>query len=175
MNKVSQCKAPDNSLLNRYDKNGDYTDCYRINVSRDISFNRFMTSFYTTKLFRIERFILKWIARKPSSDGQLINLIEGRSKNFSAWHIEDRCENQILLCDFQNKTRSWLMIEKIPDSDDYKTRLYFGSAVVASNKDGKKSFGLFFNWAFKLLFKFHHFYSIALLSAAKSSLNKNII
>ena len=88
----------------------------------------------------------------------------GKTNTFAAWTLEDRCENQILLCDYLEKTRSWLMIEARQVENISHTRLYFGSAVVKENNN--RPFGT----VFKLLSVFHKWYSVALLTAAKNSL-----
>jgi hypothetical protein len=90
-------------------------------------------------------------------------------ETFSAWSVEDRCKNQLLMCDFKNKTQSWLMIESIESKDGKRTRLYFGSVVVADKnlKLGQSVLGV----GFKTLHWFHLSYSHILLFSAKLRLN----
>ncbi len=66
--------------------------------------------FYTTLLFKLERFILKWTVSKSSTDAQARQLSDGEIEQFAAWHVEGRNENEILMCDFGGRTRSWLMV-----------------------------------------------------------------
>jgi DNA-binding transcriptional LysR family regulator len=80
--------------------------------------------------------------------------------------IEDRAPNQLLLCDFQHRTRSWLMVASI-ESGDAGTRLYFGSAVVpVRRRSGEAALG----FTFSALLGFHKLCSRILLRAARSRL-----
>lgn len=81
-------------------------------------------------------------------------------EQFAAWTVEARGENEILLCDFLSRTRSWLMVEKAGD----ETKLYFGSAVVPQKRGG----GL--GAISVLLLGFHQIYSVLLLYFAKRKL-----
>jgi hypothetical protein len=161
---------PPDALLLRYQKAGFYTDCYAIEVPITVSFEQFVLAFYSTKLFRLERFILKWGVSRPSTDMELAHLASGDGNSFAAWSVEDRVDKQLLLCDFQGRTRSWLMITGVDSGSTARTKLYFGSAVVPvlNRQTGEQQLGL----AFKALLGFHKLYSVALLSAAARSLLK---
>ncbi|PCJ47627.1 MAG: hypothetical protein COA74_10845 [Gammaproteobacteria bacterium] len=170
---VKQGKLPEESLLDFYTEKG-HTDCYFTDVNYHLSFDQFVTAFYTTRLFRLERLILKLLVNKPSSDQQITELLEGKSNLFAAWSMEKRVHNQLLMCDFQKRTRSWFQIKSI---DNSITRLYFGSAVVERTKGvkvNKPNLGV----VFKAMLGFHKLYSILLLYSAKKrlirSLSKNI-
>ena len=154
---------PEAALLQRYKRNGSYTDCYFMDMPRHIDMSEYIFAFYTTPLFKIERTILALIGR-PSTDEDAHNLAQGHDAPFAAWSIEGRASNQLLLCDFLGRTRSWLMVELRQSS----TRLYFGSAVVPKSKraTGKASFG----FAFHALFGFHRLYTKALMRAARLKL-----
>ena len=118
----------------------------------------------------MERFILKWLVAKPSTDFQANQLANREIDEFAAWHVESRTEKQILLCDFQQKTRSWLMVEPIEVHGKAFTRLYFGSAVIPFKKVADGDYRLGFG--FQLLSVFHKLYSRLLLAAAKLRLKK---
>jgi len=91
-------------------------------------------------------------------------LAQGRRDGFAAWTVEARATDQILLSDFQGRTRSWLMMELLADGG---TRLLFGSAIVPTQAaDGERRIG----WGFRALGRFHHFYSLALLASARRRL-----
>jgi len=107
---IERCPLPHNALLKKYDRPGVYADCYRTDVIGAVTHKEYVGSFYTTSLFKLERTILRWAVSKPSSDIQAIQLADGSTDTFAAWHVEDRCENQLLLCDFRGRTRSWLMV-----------------------------------------------------------------
>ncbi|MCP4768437.1 MAG: hypothetical protein GY875_19495 [Gammaproteobacteria bacterium] len=155
-------------MLNKYDYAGVYTDCYRTDVIGVVTHKEFVASFYTTLLFKLERIILKWVVSKPSSDIQAIQLADGSTDTFAAWQVEDRCKNQLLLSDFQGRTRSWLMVAPVDIEGIRKTRLFFGSAVTPTRdaKTGKTSLG----FGFSMLLGFHKLYSVLLLYSAKSNL-----
>jgi hypothetical protein len=157
---IRPCKLPDAALLRRYTEAGAYTDCYGITVARDLDHARFVEAFYTTWLFKLERAILAVAVRKPSSDAEARALARGETETFAAWRVEARAIDQLLLCDYQGRTRSWLMREGV----DGGTRLYFGSAVVP--RAGTRSMG----GGFSALLGFHKLYSRALLRAAVTKL-----
>lgn len=163
---IKTCPVPANTLLDRYSTNGAYTDCYWTEVPGEISFPEYIFTFYTTPLFKLERSILKLFVAKPSTDIQARQLANGVSKNFAAWYVEDRNEDQMLLCDFIGRTRSWLKVAALSTAGDVGTRLYFGSAVVreCSPKTGKLSLG----FGYQALLGYHKVYSVLLLYAAKS-------
>jgi hypothetical protein len=162
---IEPCQLPDGALLSTYIQKGAYTDCYKTEIPKTVTHAQYVNAFYTTSIFKLERLILKWAVSRPSSDAQATQLAEGAIDTFSAWSVEKRCKNQLLMCDFQGRTRSWLMIELVENGSDTQTRLYFGSAVVPAKnkKTGKSSFGM----GFYALLGFHKIYSIVLLYSAK--------
>ena len=165
--KVKQTELPPESLLNRYKESKDFTDCYRIDLEQKIDFKDYVYAFYTSWLFKLERFVLKWLVNKPSTDEGVQLLALGEVKKFAAWSVEARAENQLLLCDYQGQTRSWL---RVIEQDDGVTSIYFGSAVVY--KRDNKGRTIEFNQVFKFISLFHHIYSKALLSCAAKKLLK---
>ena len=152
---VRPAALPDDALLQVHARNGSYTDCYATDVPRTVSHAQYVEAFYTTWVFKLERFILKWVVRKPSTDEQARQLAAGSLDRFAAWSVEQRANNQLLMCDFLGRTRSWLMVTPLGAD----TRLYFGSAVV---KRGPAGIGR----SYRLLMGFHRLYSRVLLSAA---------
>ena len=165
---IESCDIPDDALLSKYLKDDTYTDCYRTDIPNTVTHAQYVIAFYTTLIFKLERLILKSAVSRPCTDAQVAQLATGTIDDFAAWHVEGRCENQLLLCDFKGRTRSWLMVVPIVDDNDVRTRLYFGSAVVpvVNPKTGKSSLG----FVFRSLLGFHKFYSVVLLYAAKSRL-----
>ena len=163
---ILPCPLPDVSLLNRYRlQQGAYTDCYSTEIARSVSQAEFVEAFYTTWVFKLERAILKWAVTKPSTDAQATLLAQGSLDAFSAWTVEDRRQDQLLLCDLHGRTRSWLMAAPVKSGGG--TRLYFGSAVVAAK--GSES-GTDIGSGFRLLLGFHKIYSRVLLRAAVNRL-----
>ena len=121
-----------------------------------------MTAFYTTWLFRLERWILRFAVARPSTDEEARQLARGERAAFAAWSVEARATDQLLMCDFTGRTRSWLMVA--PAAGASGTRLYFGSAVVPVRdpKTGETGLGPVHG----PLIGFHKVYSRMLLRAA---------
>ena len=166
MNDIAPRSMPEHALLARYAGKGGYADCYVTEIPGNFSHAEFVAAFYTTWLFKLERAILKFFVRRPSTDGEAQQLARGQRESFAAWTVEARAPNQLLLCDFLGSTRSWLMVESRADGG--ATRLYFGSAVVprVDTRTGEKKLGA----SFRALLGFHKRYSRALLSAARARL-----
>ncbi len=154
-------ELPQNALLRIY--SGEYTDCYSTDIPHRVSHADFVAAFYNTRLFRLERIVLRLIG-KPSTDAEARELAEGKRQSFAAWTVERRAMDQLLLCDFQGKTRSWLMIEP----QEPGTRLYFGSAVMKRIDSGKGEKSM--SGGFRAMLGFHKQYSRGLLSAARRAL-----
>ena len=164
---IRACPLPDAALLKRYDDIGAYTDCYETDFDCHVSHEQFVVAFYTTWLFKLERWILSWAVKRPSTDAQAVELARGHRDQFAAWSVEARCMDQLLLCDLHGRTRSWLMVSSDGEVGQ-GTRLYFGSAVVPRVDPATRipSPGLLF----RALLGFHRVYSILLLRAACSRL-----
>lgn len=160
---VAPAPLPDIALLQRYAARPEcYTDCYCTEVAGIVDFPTFVSAFYTTPLFKLERLILRVAVKRPSTDDDARALARDDSDQFAAWTVEARAENQLLLCDMAGATRSWLMAEPLGGA----TLLYFGSAVVP--RDGAQGMGL----SFRLLLGFHKAYSRALLWSARRRLRQ---
>jgi hypothetical protein len=164
---VTAAKLPAHALLAKYGHDGGYADCFVTDVPLVATHPEYVEAFYTTWLFRLERFILAWLVDKPSTDAEARSLAQGARDAFAAWHVEGRVVNQLLMCDFQSRTRSWLMIEPGAAS----TRLYFGSGIVPriDRVTGEKRMGP----GFRALLGFHKLYSRALLAAARARLARS--
>lgn len=146
---------------------GCYTDSYQTILPHQITLSEFVTAFYTTPLFKLERIILKYAASKPSTDSDIERLLQGSQQKFAAWSVEAQTENQLLMCDFHHRTRSWFMT--LPEMVDNKpaTRLLFGSAVTPiKSNNGEATLGK----GFTALIGFHKLYSRALLYSASKAL-----
>ncbi len=117
----------------------------------------FVFAFYTTRLFKAERWLLAKALGITSTDQQALQLAGAASERFSAWKVEFRSSTEILMD--AGQTRSWLSVRPQTQSEA-STTLLFGSAVVPMRPGGK--FGL----AFHALLGFHRLYSKLLLSSA---------
>jgi hypothetical protein len=168
--RIAPCELPVGALLGTYRDAGAYTDCYAAELSRSVSQAEYVEAFYTTWVFKLERWVLAMCVAKPSTDLQAQALASGQADAFAAWSVEGRTGNQLLMCDFQRRTRSWLM--SVPASGDAATgtRLYFGSAVVPviQPQSGRSAMGP----VFRALLGFHKIYSRILLAAAMSRLRR---
>lgn len=163
MTKIEVCTLPDGALLQRYrDMPGAYTDCFTASVGRAVSAVEFIEAFYTTGLFKCERFVL-FLMGRGCTDAEARALAEGKADRFAAWTVEGRAEGQLLVCDFAKLTRSWLMAGPRRDGQA-GTQLYFGSAVVPGETD--KAGNPRPTVAFRVLQPVHAFYARALLRTA---------
>jgi len=164
---IQACALPDQALLAEYTRGGAYTDCYTTQVARSVSHAEYVEAFYTGSVFKLERLLLGWLVSKPSTDAQAKGLALGSLNTFSAWRVEARTADQLLMCDLNGRTRSWLMVAPLQASTA-STRLYFGSAVVPvrDRASGQARLG----FLFKALLGFHKLYSRVLLNAARSRL-----
>lgn len=159
---VSRCDLPLDAVLRKYVAEGAYTDCYATEIATSVGFAEYVEAFYTTAPFKAERVALRWLVAKPSSDADARRLARGEADSFAAWSVEWRAPDQLLLCDFLRRTRSWLMIVPLGGGG---ARLYFGSAIVPVGiGSGERRLGFPFN----LLLGFHRLYSQVLLRAARS-------
>jgi hypothetical protein len=168
MPSISRSELPQEALLGRYLHGGAYADCYVTEMARRVSHAEYVEAFYTTALFKFERLLLSWLVSKPSTDAEVGQLAAGSRDSFAAWSVEGRSTDQLLLCDFRGRTRSWLMTAPVTNGTAECTRLYFGSAVVpaAGARSGTRSLG----FVFRMLLGFHKMYSRALLHSARSRL-----
>lgn len=167
MSVVRRDALPAHALPARYAREGAYVDCYVTDIPRSVTHAQFVEAFYTTWLFALERLVLRVLLAMPSSDAQAAELAHAQRDGFAAWTVEERAENQLLMCDFQRKTRSWLMVGPASGPAG-ATRLYFGSVVVPAvdAKSGKQRMSV----GFRALLGFHQHYSRALLRAARARL-----
>jgi hypothetical protein len=158
-------ELPPSALLRKYVNAGAYTDCYTTEIARSVSLPEYIEAFYTTGVFKLERWILTWTVSKPSSDAEAKRLSLGELDSFAAWSVEGREPDQLLMCDFIKRTRSWLMVA--PLEGGAGTRLYFGSAVVpVRSKTGELRLGS----TYTSLMGFQKLYSRILLQAVRSRL-----
>ena len=167
---IRACALPPDALLSRYLTGGAFADCYVTEVAHRVSHAEFVEAFYTTALFKIERLILRTFVSRGATDAQAQQLAQGTVDSLAAWSVEARAPDQLLLSDYTQRTRSWLMVAGPENPRSGGTRLYFGSAVVParSSKTGEGGLGP----VFSALLGFHKLYSRSLLSAAASRLSR---
>lgn len=158
---IVACDVPSDTLLQEYAQQ-HYSDCYTTTVQNDVDLARFITAFYNSMGFRPERLLLGFALSRHADNQSTADLAADKTQKFSAWTVEKRCPNEILLADISGATRSWLMVDAISPG---LTKLYFGSAVVGeSGNEGRRPL------LFRALTPFHKVYSRFLLGSAVSEL-----
>ncbi len=165
MARVASRQVPEESLLADCRRDGAYADCFVAEIDRAVTLTQFVEAFYTSRVFRLERLILKWWLSRPSTDDDARALAAGAADTFAAWRVESRRADEILLADFTGRTRSWL--KTLPVAGPH-TCLYFGSAVIPMRDaaTGQPTLGR----TYGLLLGFHKLYSRVLLAAARAKL-----
>jgi hypothetical protein len=170
MASIAQTTVPDDALLKTYrggkhpERWGHYGDCFSVSVNHPVTLGEFVCSFYTSPVFRIERWVLRVLVAAASTDEQARAVAEGRGDTFAVWTVGERTADQLLMCDQYGKTRSWFRV--VPQGQR-GTVLQFGSAVAAKRAETgsrKMSHG------FGVLLGFHRLYSRVLLAAARRRL-----
>lgn len=149
---------PEAALHARYGREGAYVDCFTTEIPRHVSHSQFVEAFYTSRVFKLERLILKWIVGKQSTDAEAKELAAGMRDRFAAWTVEGRSTDQLLMRDYLGHTRSWLMVAACERDG---TRLHFGSVVVPKRR-----------FPYNVLLGFHRLYSRVLLSSAAARLGR---
>ena len=160
---VRASALPPQTLLGKYTSTGAFTDCYTAEIARPVSHAEFIEAFYTSAAFRFERLLLGLLLAKPFSNLQARQLAAGELDAVSAWRVEGRTANELLMCDFLGYTRSWLMVTA---TSEQSTCLYFGSALLPRKGMGRPGAGI--RW--KALLGFHKLYSRVLLGSARRRL-----
>jgi hypothetical protein len=163
--------VPDDALLKTYVGDahpelwGRYADCFAVLVDREVSLSDFVFAFYTSPLFRIERFILRVLVNAPSSQATARAVADGSTDEFAAWYVGERSATQLIMCDRYERTRSWFRVSPMAGGG---TRLQFGSAVAAKRDEntGARVLG----GGFHPLLRVHILYSQLLLHFAKVNL-----
>ncbi len=156
---LEEAAVADGSLLSRYREQGAYTDCFVARIERPVTLGQFVAAFYNSRMFRPERWAIGIVLGRRAGPEHVAALAQARTDSFSAWTVEARTACEILLCDYQGRTRSWLMAQP----DGHGTVLRFGSAVMprASTRDAL---------LFRALTGFHRAYARALLRSAMARL-----
>lgn len=169
MTRVRRETTPDQALHAKYARIGGHTDCFVTEIAHPVTHAEYVEAFYTTWLFKLERLILAWLVAKPSTDVEAREVARGERTAFAAWSVEGRAPDQLLMQDFQDKTRSWFMVEPVPGQAG-STRLYFGTGIkpITDRGTGETRLG----GGFQALMGFHTLYSRALLCAARARLER---
>ncbi len=168
MAQVHAGPPPEAALINGFaSRPGFYTDCFVTRVPGQVDLQAFLHAFYSTPLFRLERWILRKALGVATSDTDLEALVAGESGSFAVWQLETRTEDQLVAKAVagSDRTRSWFMVEP----DDNGTRLYFGS-VLEPGPQASAGQPPKLGMLFKLGIGPHRLYSRALLNGARKAL-----
>lgn len=131
--------------------------------------HEYVSAFYSSSLFVLERFILKWAVSKPSSRSDIEALAQGTTTTFAAWAVEARRPGELLLKDYLGRTCSWLKCDLASSDGAIETALFFGSAVIFSGSaDAQENRS---DMLYRALLPFHRLYSRGLLWSAKRKLD----
>ncbi len=156
---VNQDIPPGRLIADYAERAGHFTDCYSCVVPGKVALADYVTAFYTTPLFRAERFVLRVAAGAPSTDAQARAVADGQSERFAIWTVEARRGNELMMAERSGRTKSWFKVM----SQGGETQLLFGTVVVpVQSKSGDLVLGPVFDslkWA-------HTIYARALLAAA---------
>ena len=163
MNSIKKCNAPEDSFLFSYaTETNAYIDSFTTNIPTQVNLEKYIQAFYTTRLFKLERLLLKYLASAPLTDVDVNALAANNIQHFALWNVVARTDQQIFMN--AGRTSSWLCVA----SNEKGTQLYFGSAVkpMIDKQTGERKMGMLFT----ALLGFHKLYSRALLWSAKKRL-----
>jgi hypothetical protein len=161
---------PADALLGRYADPalGAFTDAFVATIPRIVSLQELIAAFYSSPVIRLELLAIGLIFRKPGSAAHARRLAAGEAQAFSAWDVEDRTPDQILMREvLGGKTRSWLKVEPQLTEAAPLTRIYFGSAVLPA---GSRRASPRMSPLVAALLPFHKVYSRSLLNGARAGL-----
>ncbi len=141
-----------------------YTDCFACDIPQEVDLTSYIEAFYTTAIFRAERFVLRHLARSKTTDADVEALARGHAQHLAVWKVEARTSDQIVMD--AGRTKSWLHVAPLESG----TRLYFGSVVVPEPAKGLRPARL--GPVFDTLLVPHKLYSRLLLGAAARCLSR---
>jgi hypothetical protein len=163
---ITQCSLADDALLRTYlgdvhpERWAGQGDCFCVTVPAAVPLSDFVFAFYTSHVFRIERWILAVVAGARSTDAEARAVADGSGDSFAVWRLGARTETQLVMGDRYGRTRSWFRVVPVRDGG---TLLQFGSAVAVRREGPVARPSLMF----RLLLRFHVIYSQVLLWAAR--------
>ena len=94
---VHQCAFPLDAALGAYASQGAYADCYAVVLPRVVTQAEYVEAFYTTAVFKVERWLIATFLSRPSTDSQARQLAQGGLSTFAAWSVEQQQPDQLVL------------------------------------------------------------------------------
>src|SRR5689334_21268853 len=102
---------PQGSLLARLAQaRNAFADAYTLHLPRTVSLAQFVEAFYTTRLFKLERWLIARTGR-PSTDADVHAVAEGEDRRMAAWTVEAREGDELLMHEDSGVTRSWFKVQ----------------------------------------------------------------
>lgn len=164
---VTDTPVPPASLLGRLAaERHAFADACTLRLPRRVSLGEFVEAFYTTRLFKLERWLIARAGR-PCSDADVRLLAQGANVRMAMWTVQARTASELLMHEDSGVTRSWFKV----DADSAGTTLWFGSAFMPRRVEAGSGQPRF-SWTFHALLGFHRAYSRALLKAAARRLGR---
>ncbi len=96
MTPTESTPPPDSLLALLAAERRAFADAYTLDLPRVVSLADFVEAFYTTRLFKLERWVLTLLGR-PSSDRAARELAQGRGQRFAAWTTQARTDHELLM------------------------------------------------------------------------------
>ena len=173
---VQTGEIPESGYLKPYrERSSWYTDCFFVDVQGQVCLSQFISAFFTTFLFRSERWVLGVFTSSPSSDQNVMDLASGVSDRLSLWRVEARDDQQLILSFGELGVRTWLMVEPHPEIANV-SRLYFGTGLDFSSRVAPEMDSQSRERKVSVLFYpflgFHRFYARLLLWSAKVKVSR---
>ena len=163
MKQIQHIAVPDEALISDYaTRRGHYVDCFQTSTDQDVNLASYISAFFQTPLFRVERGILGLMAKAPSTAEDIARLAAGTGDRMALWRVEARRDDEILLAINPGRIRTWLRAAPGPDGG---TVLAFGSVVIPAQVDAQGNARM--GPLFRGLKGFHLAYSRALLWSAR--------
>ncbi|MEM9388014.1 MAG: hypothetical protein AAGA68_23365 [Pseudomonadota bacterium] len=157
---IESTSLPAGALLQAYQRPNCYVDCFSVFCTSGVEHSRWVRAFLDSRVFRLERAVLRTLASADSSDEAVAALITGGAETFAVWTVEHRTPQELLLRDRTARTRTWWRTQP----ETHGVRLYFGSALVPKvNEDGEQH-GTLGPWRWTI--PLHRAYSRWLVSSA---------
>lgn len=155
---IETTPLPDGALLEAYERPDCYVDCFSVYCTSAVEHSRWLRAFLDSRVFRLERAVLRTLARADCSEEAAGALVAGQAESFAVWTVEHRTPQELLLRDRSARTRTWWRTQ--PEA--HGVRLYFGSALVP--KERPEGAGSIDGWRWSI--PLHRVYSRCLVSSA---------
>ena len=125
---VRKTQPPDGSLLHSFTAlPGAHVDCYHADVDRRLDLTAYITTFFDTSVFRLERRILALAGQQYATTEDVNMLANDQCEHFATWQVEQRTDDELLMGVRGQPIKTWLFTR---ENETGGAALYFGSAVI---------------------------------------------